>query len=333
MSIAIRRTASAWSVIPLLLWALSATAGNRSAALEADIERIAKPIGGVTGVAAFRLDGKGQPISVHGDEAFPLASSFKIAVAGTVLSQVDAGALRLEQMVEVDPDRHVASEVIADRFIHPGVSLSVQNLMELMLTQSDNTATDVLMELAGGPAAITAWVRKQGVDDFRVDRDTAGILRDFFGLPQGPFNEVLMAAAKADPSLLGKASQPNPAYDDDPRDTATPLGAARLLERIFSGKALSPASTDILVETMKRCRTGNDRIRGRLPVGTVVADKTGTAGGSVNDIGVIWLPGDAGQLALAVFIKKSAVPFAERERVIAEIARSVRDYYLYDDTP
>lgn len=327
------RMPALWLACPLLLMGFSAGATDRTVALKADIERIAKPIGGVTGVAAFRLDGNGQTITVHGDESFPLASSFKVAVAGALLSQVDAGTLRLDRMVDVDASRYVASDVIADRFIHPGVSLSVQNLMELMLTQSDNTATDVLMEVVGGPAEITAWLRKQDVSDFRVDRDTAGILRDFFGLPEGPFNDAFMAAAKADPTLLGKASKPNPAYDEDPRDTATPVAAARLLARIFSGKALSPASTQILVDTMKRCRTGNDRIRGRMPAGTVVADKTGTAGGSVNDLGVVWLPGDAGQVVLAIFIKKSAVPFAERERVIAEIARSLRDYYLYSDSP
>lgn len=303
------------------------------AALQGDIARFAEPLGGVTGVAAWRLDGKGSRLSVRGDEAFPLASAFKVAVAGALLAQVDAGTLKLDAMVDVPQDKYVPSEVIADRFNHPGVSLSIYNLMELMLTQSDNTATDVLMDVAGGPTAITAWVRAQGVKEFRVDRDTAGVLRDFFDLPPGNFSDALTAAAKADPTLLAKSDKPNPAYDDDPRDTATPEVAAQLLTRIFSGKALSPASTDVLTGIMKRCRTGNDRIRGRLPPGTVVADKTGTAGGSVNDIGVIWLPGDAGQIVIAVFIKKSSVPFAQRERAIAEIARSVRDYYLYNAAP
>ena len=323
-------------VISFALVAANASAAKPHAgmaALESEIARLAQPLGGVTGVAAWRLDGKGPRVSVHGDEAFPLASSFKIAVAGALLAKVDAGSLKLDTMVDVPQDKYVASEVIADRFNHPGVSLSVANLMELMLTQSDNTATDVLMDVAGGPKAITAWVRAQGVKDFRIDRDTADILRDFFGLAAGPFNEALEAAAKADPTLLAKSDKPNPAYDDDPRDTATPLGAAQLLTKIFSGKALSADSTTLLVDIMKRCRTGNDRIRGRLPPGTVVADKTGTAGGSVNDIGVIWLPDDAGQLVIVVFIKKSSVPFAARERAIAEIARSVRDFYLYAVAP
>lgn len=43
------------------------------------------------------------------------------------------------------------------------------------------------------------------------------------------------------------------------------------------------ASTQVLIETMQRCRTGDNRLRARLPEGVMVADKTGTLGGSVND--------------------------------------------------
>jgi beta-lactamase class A len=88
----------------------------------------------------------------------------------------------------------------------------------------------------------------------------------------------------------------------------------------------------VLTDIMGRCRTGEGRLRGRMPAGTLVAHKTGTIGGTVNDVGVITLPADKGQVVIAVFIKKSDVPFDQRERVIAEIARSVRDYYLFTGT-
>ena len=128
---------------------------------------------------------------------------------------------------------------------------------------------------------------------------------------------------------MAKGALPNRAFDDDPRDTATPDAIARLLERIFSGKALTPASTKLLTETMERNRTGGSRIRGRLPIGVVVADKTGTVGGTVNDVGLVTLPANAGQVVMAIFIKKSEAPFAAREAVIADIARAIYDFYLF----
>jgi beta-lactamase class A len=65
-----------------------------------------------------------------------------------------------------------------------------------------------------------------------------------------------------------------------------------------------------------------------LPPGTVVAEKTGTIGGTVNDAGIIDLPDARGRIAIAVFIKKSASD--QREKVIAQIGRCVYDYMLME---
>lgn len=298
-------------------------------AIHAEIRELSKAAGGTVGVAAWRLDSSGPRVLVKADQPFPMASTFKVAVAAAVLAEVDAGHVALDRMISIDPARFVPSEIIADRFIHPGVSLSVHNLLELMLTQSDNTATDMMVELAGGPQAVTAWLKRQGIEGQRVDRDTAALLRDFFGLGTGPFGEALAAAEKIDPAILAKGSRPNPAFDNDPRDTSTPQAMADLLTKLFSGRALSKQSTQILIDIMERCRTGEGRLKGRLPPGSVVAHKTGTVGGSINDVGVMTLPGEAGQIVIAVFVKQSDLPFEAREAAIAEIARSVRDYYLF----
>jgi beta-lactamase class A len=311
-----------------LLGAPAAAAENPSA-LDAELARLAKPADGIVGIAAWRLGGHGPRVLVNADQAFPMASTFKVAVAGTILSKVDRGELSLDQLVPVPHAMMVESEGLAETFHYEGVNASVRNLLELMLTVSDNTATDVLTKLAGGPAAVTAWVRGQGIEGLRVDRDTAGLLRDFFHIGPGPFPEALEAARKANPKLDDIGDKPNPAFDNDPRDTATPLAMGALLERIFTGKALSPASTKLLTAIMGRNTTGKARIRGRLPEGTVVAEKTGTIGGSLNNVGVVTLPGDSGQLIVAVFIKKSAKPFEDRERAIADIARALYDYYLF----
>jgi beta-lactamase class A len=317
------------AVIVLLGGARLCAASAPTTAIENEIAELSKRAEGVVGVAAWRLDGEGPRVLVNADQRFPMASTYKVAIAGAIFAAVDAGRLKLDQMVTVDLAVMVPSEVLADRFIHPGVSLSVYNLLELMLTQSDNTATDVLMKLAGGGSAVTAWVNKQGVKGLQVDRDTASLLREFFGLPPGPFAAALAAAEKTDPRLEEKGALPNPAFDDDVRDTSTPVAMSELLTSIFSGRALSAASTKALVEIMERCRTGDARLKGRLPPGTPVAHKTGTIGGSVNDVGVMTLPAGGGQIVVTVFVKKSGVPFELREAVIAEIARSVRDFYLF----
>jgi beta-lactamase class A len=82
---------------------------------------------------------------------------------------------------------------------------------------------------------------------------------------------------------------------------------------------------------MRRCETGAARIKGILPPGTEVRHKTGTIGGTTNDVGIITLPGEAGHVALAVFVKSSRRPSTDVEPVIAQIARAVYDYFLFAD--
>jgi beta-lactamase class A len=65
----------------------------------------------------------------------------------------------------------------------------------------------------------------------------------------------------------------------------------------------------------------------------VVAHKTGTIGGTTNDVGIISLPDGAGHVAIAVFVKASEKEIPARERAIAEVARAVHDFFLFNPRP
>ena len=77
---------------------------------------------------------------------------------------------------------------------------------------------------------------------------------------------------------------------------------------------------------MSRTRTGAGRLKGLLPRGTPVAHKTGTTGGVANDVGYITLP-DGRRFAIVVFTNSSETPEPDRDRAIAEIARTLFDYF------
>src|SRR4051812_33752081 len=51
---------------------------------------------GMVGVAAWRLDGLGPRVLINADRVFPMASTFKVAVAGRVLERVDKRELKLD---------------------------------------------------------------------------------------------------------------------------------------------------------------------------------------------------------------------------------------------
>jgi beta-lactamase class A len=103
---------------------------------------------------------------------------------------------------------------------------------------------------------------------------------------------------------------------------------ASLLVQVFGKNLLKPETAKLLFGIMRRCETGNARLKGLLPGGTEVAHKTGTAMGIINDVGVITLPNGAGHIAMVVFIKGSKSSVAECEHSIAEVARGAYDFFL-----
>jgi beta-lactamase class A len=319
---------------PPLIPAAGAQASPAPAApakLESAFALLARQTDGTVGAAVQRIGG-GPVYTLNAGQTFPMASTFKIAVAGAVLARIDKGDFKLDTMVTVDPAVWVQSAGIAEQMKHPGVALSVHNLLELMLTRSDNTATDVMVTQAGGPAAVTAWLRKVGVTSGqRIDADTARLIYRALGITPGPgtFRENIDRAFAADPSKrdMDQKRLPNVPFNNDPRDASTPEAMVQLLAAIQSGKALSASSTKALIEIMERCITGEKRLKGLLPQNTVVAHKTGTLMSIANDVGIVTMP-DGSKFAIAVFVKSDTKGVDTQERVIAEIARTAYDHYL-----
>ena len=168
---------------------------------------------------------------------------------------------------------------------------SASSLMNAMMTRSDNHATDVLLRDLGGPATVQAWLTQQGIHGVRIDRNIAQLLR-----------------ARRD--LW------------DVRDSSTPKAMVGLLRRIDNGSLLRPWSRAYLLDLMARCRTGKNRIRGLLPSGTPVANKTGTLNGLSTDVGFITLP-NGHRVAVAFFARGGT----NRPRTIAQAARAIYDGY------
>jgi beta-lactamase class A len=300
--------------------------------LEREIVRLSEVAGGVVGVSAIHLE-TGRQVSMNGTERFPMASSFKVPIAVQLLTRIDKGEVRLDQIIEIkQSDLHPGSGTLSDLFNKGGLAVSVRNLMELMLLISDNSATDVLLRTAGGAEAVTARMRAMGLEGINVNRSTAQLIADWAGVSNLPPEDQWTPSTFRAAFASVKAEEQKAAakrFDADPRDTSTPDAMAALLERIYRKELLKPESADLLLDIMHRCRTGEARLRGLLPQGTKIAHKTGTIGGTTNDVGIITLPDNAGHVAIAVFVKSSEKEGTARERAIAEIARAVHDFFLF----
>jgi beta-lactamase class A len=166
--------------------------------------------------------------------------------------------------------------------------------MDAMITRSDNRATDLLMATLGGPARIDGWLRSHGLQGMRVDRTIAQLL-----------------SARRDLRDL--------------RDSSTPTAMLGLLRLISDSDALRPQSRALLLDMMARCRTGSNRIRGILPAGARVENKTGTLSGYTGDVGYLITPGGR-RIAVAFFARGGE----NRPAVIATAARMIYDGFGID---
>jgi beta-lactamase class A len=237
--------------------------------LEQRLAAMASENPGEYGIAAMDLT-TGRIVSFNGAEAFPMASTMKIAVAAAYLAEVDAGRRSLD-------DRIGAATALG--------------LMDAMITRSDNRATDLLIATLGGPASVDRWLRGHGLTGIRVDRTIA--------------------------QLLGGRRDLR-----DVRDSSTPTAMLGLLRLIDSGTALSSERRALLLDMMRRCRTGSNRIRGILPPGATVENKTGTLSGYTGDVGYLTSP-TGRRIAVAFFARGGE----NRPAVIATAARMIYDAF------
>ena len=274
------------------------TTRNSVASLRNQIGQIAQAAQGRVGVAATVLQ-TGASVELHGDEQFPMQSVYKMPIGMAVLHLVDQGKLTLTQKVHVEPTEYVSERQhspLRDTFPE-GTAVTVRELLRYAVSESDGSASDVLMRLVGGPQIIMNYLKMLGVTGIVIANTEKEI---------GSDNAVQY------------------------RNWARPNQAVTLLAALQKGRGLTASSRAVLLQFMTNTPTGLHRLKGRLPAGAVVAHKTGTSRtldgvtAATNDIGLITLP-NGHHVAIAVFVADAKADETTRERVIANIAKVIWD--------
>ena len=287
---------------------------SRIERLKMQIERVLRNRGGQVGVAAKHIE-SGESLAVNGDMLFPLASAFKVPILVELLYQVEEGRFGLDDEIIVEKsDQHLGSGMISN-LAAPGLKLSVLNMAHFMMMISDNSATDILLGKVGA-ANVNARLKSLGIEGMSVNRPCQKLITDFLALrsPARTPEEIKAAIVK---------------FGENEEDSSTPPAMNALLEKIAKKEILTPDHCDLVLEIMRKCETGEKRIKGEIPRGTIVAHKTGTIAGTVNDCGILFLPDGAGRVVLTVLSKDFTDDTADVEAIIAKIARFVYDYFYF----
>lgn len=242
----------------------------------------AEATGGTVGVTIVAPGGA--TFRHNGDRRFRAASTVKIPLMVAVYRAVDAGERALtDRIVLRAADKAPGSGVLLH--LHDGLELTLEDLVYLMISISDNTATNLLIDLVGLDAV----------------------------------NDVIASLGMRD-SNLGRKMQGRPALPDEPENWATPDDYALAIQALLEGRAASTESCTAMLAMLEKQQ--NPRRIGRyVPEGEGIrwGSKTGSLTGVVNDVGFITTP--AGTLVASVFTE-GLPDLHAGEQAIGDITRA-----------
>lgn len=244
--------------------------------------REGETLGGTIGVRV--TSSTGDTYAYNGSRLFGAASTVKIPLMIELFRQVDRNERTLDDVYTLcDDDRAAGSGVMLE--LHAGMQFTLQDLIYLMMSISDNTATNILIDYA----------------DMEKVCDTMRVL----GMGS---------------SVLARKMKGRPAQGDEEENWGTPDDYARVIQAILDGRAASPESSAQMI-TMLEKQQNKRRIARYLPESPEVrwGSKTGSIAGVTNDVGFV-VTGQ-GSLVVSVFCE-NFLNQHQAEEVIGDIARA-----------
>lgn len=236
------------ALVPVSIAILMQQAPRRAdSAVHRELAALLQGFKGVMGAAARNLT-TGEEIVVRADTRFPTASTIKVAVMVEAYQQAADGRLPLESNVTLrDTDKIGGSGILNG--LHDGLTLTVADLIHLMIVLSDNTATNLLIHRLE-TARVNARLAAYGINETKLFRPTfrdgrADVLPDLereFGLGM-----------------------------------TTPRDMVMLMTLIAEGKAVSTEASAAMLATLRR-QQDRAMIPRLLPQldGLQIGNKTGT---------------------------------------------------------
>jgi beta-lactamase class A len=279
--------------------------GDWAARFQKELSAIDARTEGDLGVYVKRLK-DGSEAGYRADRLYYLSSTVKVPVAVALLKRVEEGKIRLDQELTLQRSDYVdgSGEIL---WKEPGERLKVSYLLDKMLTQSDSTATDMLIRLMGVDSMNEQI--KGFAPGFHPFTTLLDVRYGAYGELHPRAKELTnmdFIAMKKEPGPDGRTARFRERLNLDPQDLATTdleeafnrfyakgFNSSTLktygafLERLESGALLNPAHTKLVLATMERMTTGERRLKAGLPKGTPFAQKTGTQVGRMCNVGIV----------------------------------------------
>ena len=289
--------------LPVLLAALTAAQPQQPkpvARLEANITRITRSVNAKWGIYIKWLE-TGEELSLNADEPMDTMSVIKIPLMVEAFRQIEAGRFALADRVTLtDAAKRPGTGVI--RSLDAGASLTIKDLLTLMVIVSDNTATDLMYDKVGGPAPVNRLMEQYGLKTIHAPGTAATWFQALAGAPS---------------------------RDEFHRQAKTPFGVSspremgKLLEKIKRGEAVSANASAMMLQMM-RGQVYSSRLP-RYVTGFTIPHKTGDFLPYIaNDVGILESPNR--NIVVCVFTAQHFGVGSYLEDAIGRIAELVANY-------
>ena len=271
--------------------------------LQASIERTTKSVNATWGVFVKSLE-TNEEVAIGADQQMETMSTIKIPLMVEVLQQVKAGRFKLsDKYTFAQADSQPGTGTI--QRLDPGAVMTVKDLVTMMIIVSDNTATEVLYRMVGGPDVVNKRMDALGLGRTRAMSVPAAW---FAALRAAPSSEQFYREGK------------------HPFGMTTPREMGRLLEMMERGALVDKPSSDLMLQIM-RAQLYRTRIP-RYVNGYRIPHKTGDFLPFVgDDVGV--LEGDGHTIVISIFTGNHFGSGEALENAIGLVARDVADYFAY----
>ena len=267
-------------------------------------------------VHARRVDDASAEVGLDADTPVVTASVFKVPVMLELARQVATGELSATERVLVPASRRTAGPTGLSVMLDD-VEVSLRDLAFMMMSISDNTATDVVMGRVGVDR-IAATLASLGLRQTVVAQDCQQLLAELAGdLDIDITADEEVVFADLDPAKVAAARALNARHTN----RTTPREMTKLLSLMWSDSA-GPAEACAEVRRIMALQVWPHRLSSGFPDGVSVAAKTGTLPGIRNEAGVVAYP-DGGRYAVAVFTVADSLA-AQQPAIDASIGQAAR---------
>lgn len=254
----------------------------------AEFSKLEDDYGVKLGVYVFDTE-TNKEIAYNSDERFAYCSTYKALAAGAVLDKYSIEDLN--QVVKFNKEDVLSYAPVAKDKLDTG--MTIEEICEAAVRQSDNTAGNLLFELIDGP------------NGFKTALDKLG--------------DTVTDSSRKETEL-------NEATPGDIRDTSTPKQLAMDLKEYTTKKVLTKDKQKIFIDWMSNNETGDELIRAGAPKNWAVADKSGAGSyGTRNDIAIV-TPPNRKPIVVSVLSKKDEKDADYDNKLIKDASRIIFDY-------